>query len=144
MQERYIETAIDNFKFKEMKYSLNITRELLANAKYKNYNFYIYNLGNHPTAYVEIPKESKLYKKEHNDINIDVHGGLTYSDDCLDGHYNSWFIGWDYAHFDDYTTSSEMFLVEWDSIGKKWTTREILEEVFNVIDQIIKIEKDAL
>ena len=131
---------------KQMKYQKNRKIELLYNAIYKNYHYYILNLGTHPTAYVEIPKEHKLYGKDYNNIDIDVHGGLTYSNDklfisqftILD---NSWFLGWDYAHCYDYSGYYEAddFL---NTQAKKWTTEEIIEECKNAIDQIIDLESE--
>ncbi len=145
MEEKNIEIDIKSFKFKEMKYQENRKIEVLAEGKYKNYQFYILNLGTHPTAYVEIPKTSKLYKKTcyelyDNGIDIEVHGGLSYSNNCLNldtDKKEGWFIGWDYAHYDDYDGCEIMYPLSLQSGGKKWTTKEILEEVFNVIDQII-------
>ena len=45
-------------KFKVMKYGKERRTELLCKDKYKNYNYYVLNLGTHPTAYIEIPKEN--------------------------------------------------------------------------------------
>ena len=46
-------------KFKVMEYGKERRTELLCKGKYKNYNYYVLNLGTHPTAYIEIPKENK-------------------------------------------------------------------------------------
>ncbi len=139
-------------KIKPMIYQTDRKCELLYQETYKGYNYYIMNLGTHPTAYIEIPKENELYGKNHNDIydicDIDVHGGLTYSaSDLIGAKDNSWFIGWDYAHAGDYMGYySDM--KEWDlnSINlladdKKWTTEEIIEECKSGINQIIKFLK---
>lgn len=143
MKERYIETTIDSFNFEKMKYQSNRCRELLAEGKYKGYKFYIYNLGTHPTAYIEIPNNSKLYGKSIGEVDISVHGGITYAESELVDLKDNWFIGWDYAHFGDYLGYEEMYPNELQTDGKKWTAKEILEEVFNAIDQIIEIEKDV-
>ena len=37
-------------KIKEMEYGKERRTELLCKAKYKNYNYYVLNLGTHPTA----------------------------------------------------------------------------------------------
>ena len=54
-------------------------------------------------AYIGIAKTHPLAGKIYDDVPIDCHGGLTYSDDKLagkdDGHY--WWYGWDYAHCGD-------------------------------------------
>lgn len=128
-------------KPREMRYSDESKVQLLYNDIYKGFHYYILNLGTHPTAYVEIPKEHVLYSMSYIDIEdseyyIDVHGGLTYSSDSLrigedTSLKNSWFIGWDYAHLGDYLGYD---LVK--STDKKWTTLEIIEECKKVIEQI--------
>lgn len=128
-------------KIKEMIYQKDRKIELLYTEKYKNYQYYILNLGTHPTAYVEISKGHKLYNKNYNDININVHGGLTYSDNELMGiSSNNWYIGWDYAHCNDYCGCEEYMPENIRTYGKKWTTEEIIEECKNVIEQIIEFE----
>lgn len=130
-------------KIKQMVYQKDRKIELLYKGNYKGYNYYILNLGTHPTAYIEIPKGHKLYQKNYDDIYINVHGGLTYSDDNLMGiKSENWFIGWDYAHYDDYAGF-------YDDIPdylknnnlKRWTTEEIIEECKNGIEQIILYEE---
>ena len=127
-------------KIKIMEYGKEIRTELLCKDKYKNYNYYVLNLGTHPTAYIEIPKENKLYRKSYDEIykigcDIDVHGGLTYSDNELMGvKSENWFIGWDYAHGDcDYTPY-------YNSLGHKWTLEEITMHCKAAIDYIKRSE----
>lgn len=124
---------------KEMIYSPNRKIEILYQDKYENYQFYILNLGTHPTAYIEIPKDNKLYKKEYDEIDLNVHGGVTYSSSKLLTMKNSWFIGWDYSHIFDYSPIYEKYGYIDD--GKKWTTKEVFEDVKDAIEQIIKINK---
>ena len=137
-------------KFKVMKYGKERRTELLCKGKYKNYNYYVLNLGTHPTAYIEIPKENKLYRKSCDEIykigcDIDVHGGLTYSNNELMGvKSENWFIGWDYAHCGDYCGYEEFMPESIRTYGKKWTTEEIIEECKNAIDQIIDFESKEI
>ena len=137
-------------KFKVMEYGKERRTELLCKGKYKNYNYYVLNLGTHPTAYIEIPKENKLYRKSYDEIykigcDIDVHGGLTYSDNELMGvKSENWFIGWDYAHCGDYYGYEEFMPESIRTYGKKWTTEEIIEECKNAIDQIIDFESKEI
>ena len=141
-------TNSKGFTYKQMEYSSHRKIEILFEGKYNGYQFYILNLGTHPTAYIEIPRESKLFGKGYNQIydmgiDIDVHGGLTYADDCLqDIKGNTWFIGWDYAHCRDYYGSDERFGEKLNRTAKKWTTEEIFEDVANAIEQIIKEENN--
>lgn len=137
-------------KIKEMEYGKERRTELLCKDKYKDYNYYVLNLGTHPTAYIEIPKEDKLYGKSYNEIyrmgcDIDVNGGLTYSDNKLIGiKSENWFIGWDYAHCNDYCGYEEDMPESIRTYGKKWTTEEIIEECKNAIDQIINFESKEI
>jgi hypothetical protein len=137
-------------KFKVMEYGKEGRTELLCKDKYKNYNYYVLNLGTHPTAYIEIPKENKLYRKSYDEIykigcDIDVHGGLTYSDNELMGvKSENWFIGWDYAHVGDYCGYEENMPESIRVYGKKWTTEEIIEECKNAIGQIIDFESKEI
>lgn len=130
-------------KIKEMVYKPERNIELLYNNIYKGYHYYILSLGTHPTAYVELPKKHKFYNKSYwgieKESNILVNGGLTYSENGLQiGNNttleNSWFIGWDYAHCDDYYC----FLDDFYKDKKKWTTEEIIKDCENVIDQLEK------
>lgn len=135
-----------NNKIKEMEYGKERKLELLCKDKYNGYNYYILNLGTHPTAYIEITKGSKLYGKSYDEIyemgcDIDVHGGLTYSRNELMGiESENWFIGWDYAHCNDYCGYEEDMPESIKTYGYKWTTEEIIKECKYVIEQIIDFE----
>lgn len=58
------------------------------------------------TAYLNVTG-SVLQNVDCNDINVDVHGGLTWSDNRLPfetdipENREFWYIGWDYAHYMD-------------------------------------------
>lgn len=131
---------------KKMVYQEDRKIELLYQGKYKGYKYYILNLGTHPTAYIEIPKDNKLFKKHYDNIDLDVHGGLTYSDSVLFISENEkaegeWFIGWDYAHWNDYAGFyDEMNFISQYYKLKKWTTEEIKQECENAIDELISDE----
>lgn len=59
-------------------------------------------------GYVVIPKDSILYNKHYNDElfnNIEVHGGLTYSDNRDD----EYLIGFDCSHMDDLAPYNQEF-----------------------------------
>jgi len=91
---------------KEMVYTSERKREVLDTGYFHGFFYYILNLGTHPTAYIRIPESHSCYKKDYDEIDIDVHGGLTYAKDYLHVENNvkmeGWFIGWDYAHAGDY------------------------------------------
>ena len=100
-------------------------------GSYKGYDYAILSMGTHPTAYVRIPEGHKYFDKHYDDVDIEVHGGLTYSAGSVK-HINkrgSW-VGWDYNHYDDYSTSDIT-----DS-GHKWTEIEVMEHVKSAINQL--------
>ncbi len=139
MKLEEIKALLPNVEYKQMEYQENRKIEILCEGTYMGYHFYILNLGTHPTAYIEIPRESKLFGKDYDEIDLDVHGGLTYADsDLREVKENSWFIGWDYAHLGDYCGYDVRWKgTELDSEeDKKWTTEEIFDDVVNVIEQI--------
>jgi hypothetical protein len=117
--------------------------DILAKGKTEEgFYWFIRNIGTHPTAYIGIPKEHKYYGKHYEDISIEVHGGLTFSEE--DFMFNPiqldiWWIGWDYAHYGDYTPplSNSRDTTKL----RKWTTEEIYQEVLNVIEQLKVLEE---
>lgn len=114
---------------KEMVYEYTGKDEILFSGNYEGYNFYIISMGgNYPCAYVEIKKHIDYHKLKNK---IECHG-LTFSGNLnhILGNDNRWFIGWDYAHCEDY-----MALCNFRT-DKKWTTDEIYEEVKAVIKQL--------
>lgn len=110
-----------------------IPNEILELNEYKGYEYKIVSYGTHPCAYIYIPKGHKLYQKEYDDnffIKINCHGGFTYSQ----MENSKWVVGWDYAHYYDYSG-----LIPYRN-GKKWTTKEIQDEVKEVINRIVNME----
>lgn len=69
----------------------------------------------HRCGYVGIPESHKLYGKNYTDINVECHGGLTYSKDYLVGYGRNtgmWWIGFDCAHYmdaKDFETAYEIY-----------------------------------
>lgn len=125
-------------KMKEMVYNISQECEILYEGVYKGFHYAIVSLSTHPCAYIELTKEHKYYGKDYDDIPIECHGGLTYSSNKgiifpknNENHREGFWIGWDYAHCDDY-----MIWYGGHYGTKKWTTEEIFEEVKNVIYQL--------
>lgn len=114
--------------------------EQIAAGNYKGYNYFVLNLGTHPTAYVDVTHTS-LYEKDYDDIILHCHGGLTYSEPYLKTvEKKGWYIGWDYAHYGDYV----YYGYETSINDKRWTTDEIVDECKSVINEIIEIEKEVI
>ena len=51
----------------------------------------------HRCGYVGVPEGHPMYGKHYDDVNVDVHGGLTFSND-EDG---LWLFGYDCSHWGD-------------------------------------------
>lgn len=125
--------------YKEMEYQWDFWRiETLAEGKVGDYKWLVLSLGKHPCGYVAVPKNHPFYGKDYFDIenDIEVHGGLTFSGRLKDS--NDYWFGWDYAHAGDYTCWRAIC---GDGGDKKWTTKEIVDECFNVIEQFRSCEE---
>lgn len=135
---------------KEMQYLAECKREVLDTGYCFGLLYYILSLGTHPTAYIKIPKSHRLYGKTmseiYDEVNIDVNGGITYLEyelwisniQKIDGY----FIGWDYAHYGDYTGFEEKLPIRLRTGGKKWTTKEIFREVKEACYQIQNLKEN--
>ena len=130
---------------KEMKYGEGIKSEVLCIGEYRGVGYVIVNIGgSHPCAYVQ---SNKNYG---DDCDIPSHCGITFFGslyrwcDYVDNEEHKEmlrqnFIGWDYAHLSDYVWYC--FVVEEDgSLGKKWSTQEIFDEVKIAIDWIKEVK----
>ena len=121
---------------KEMKYSGTKPVERIAEGCYKGFDFYVLSFGTHPCAYIDV-SDTSLAGEDYDDIDINCHGGLTYSGNQLvTVDKKGWFIGWDYAHLGDYRRD-----LYYSLNGRQWTTGEIVEECINVIEQINQLLK---
>lgn len=114
--------------------------EQIAKGNYNDFDYYVLSMGTHPCAYIDVTN-TELDGKEYDEIDLNCHGGLTYSESGLaTTSKTGWFIGWDYAHCNDYSgyyTESDGSLYHL----KRWTTQEIINECKEVIDQIVKLLK---
>lgn len=132
----------------EMEYSSKRLKHplILTGGTYQGYNYYVFSFGTHPCGYVEIPKTSKYYNVHYDNIPVSCHGGLTYSGNYLDsiateddGRY---FIGWDYAHYNDYVGYYDMgeFQSLFTATLLKHTSMEMVNDCCEVIEQLIELE----
>ena len=82
--------------------------------------------GGWGNGYVRIPEGHPFYGKEYNEIDVSVHGGLTFSEHVTitDGDVlpEGFWIGFDTFHHGD------------DSIY--WTERRVLEETIHLFSQV--------
>lgn len=128
----------------EMVYTDNRRRTMLHEGVYSGYKFYILSLGTHPVAYVECKLEKCCSYDDERLDDVCVHGGFTYYGEA------AWvtddkkkYLGWDYAHLNDYAGYEIRLAPQYRSGGKKWTTEEIYEEVKFVIEQLELVRKTS-
>lgn len=116
--------------------------ETLEHDFYKGYEYAVMSLGTHPCCYFRIPGGNKYEDCDYEDIPLDVHGGITFKSDRLNTSegmlYGCW-IGWDYAHLDDYLDGPEELKIFSGRDGKKWTTEELIQACKDAIDQFIEL-----
>lgn len=129
---------------REMIYKPTGDIEILSSGTIEGYNFYIISMGTHPCRYVETQADRIRFI---NTNEIDCHGGITYTGKELQSigatAENGIFIGWDYRHGFDYLGSMEDRPAgSFRTFNKKWTTAEILEDVKDVINQLLNIERE--
>ena len=122
---------------KEMKYTSMRIFEILDRGFYNNYQYAIISYGTHPCCYIALEKGDKYYKVDYEKIDITCHGGLTYSRYGLGDIFSEEYriIGWDYAHAGDYSITYRVRRPV-ERNGIKWSTEEMLKEVYNVIEQL--------
>ena len=123
---------------KEMIYGYDREKEILYKGEYRGRKFAIVSMGIHPNAYVELKEKEVQKSKSYDDYDLDVHGGFTYLGNAhWDEEDKLTYIGWDYAHYGDYSGLWEEFHPI-NFYARKWTTEEIFREVKNVIEQFKK------
>ena len=89
----------------------------------------------HLCGYVFLDKNHKYHGTHYDNIEVDVHGGLTFSEQ--DGEY--WKIGFDCAHYDD--------LVPYAKFSNKWTRDKeyrnvnyVKSELKSLVEQLNKVK----
>ena len=116
-------------EFPEIDYESTEGRAILK-WKYMWVDIMIFFYGHtwHPCAYVKVNK----IPDDIEYLDVPCHWWITFNNEVKeDSAWNKWrfkpwlWIGWDYAHCDDYMR----LLWRW----KKWTTNEIMEEIRDVI-----------
>lgn len=146
-----INVWFDRTRCAKMEYSAvhltSLDAKTLCEGTYKGYEYKIVSYGTHPCAYIACTGKLKNLKS-YDDFMVEVHGGATYLGDLDEGVQT--YVGWDYAHGMDYLGMDIPHEVleekkRFISSKKKWTTEEILEEVYSAIDDIVKSDiKDII
>lgn len=133
---------------KEMIYNPEINNVvLLDSGTYKGFEYYIVNRGGeYPLAYIKVPDDLKISCEDPFEIELDSpHGGITFGCEdavppLLEGIASKGnYLGWDYAHYDDYLGYYDQETLR-NYATKRWTTKEILKQVKNTIEEIKNVK----
>jgi len=97
-------------------------------------------------AYAGIPLAHPLARFHYEDLAVDAHGGLTFSN-AGDGKLRPkgfWWYGWDYGHCDD----CAFYYLEYPELqslanGKKWTVKEAVDDSWEALHDMAKLKKLA-
>lgn len=121
-----LQKKVKNYSIKKNGLEFGIVKK----GTFKFFDYYICYYVGHPLAYVRINE-----KYANNDLidQIQVHGGITFAGSLgrLPKVENTVFIGWDYAHYCDYTICN--------IDGYLWSISEIEKHCKKVIKQLIRI-----
>ena len=135
---------------KEMVYTnkwLHAGEEILAKDSYKGYEYMVVSYGMHPCAYIALTEDQPYYRvADYDDVRLSCHGGCTFIEWGYTGVYDQTYkvIGWDYGHCYDFSGSSIKWGTDWNERSKKWTTKEMVQECHDVIEQLYILEHSEL
>jgi hypothetical protein len=88
-------------------------------------------------GYVGIPSDHPLFKKKDLDeLNLDVHGGITWSDFLEDENDGLYYIGFDCAHYLDVIPFMYMHVPTFTNEGIYRDADYVRQEIRNLVDQI--------
>lgn len=121
----------DNIRIlKEMVYDDHSNGKILADGTYNGHEVRAISYGTHPCCYVKLDKGHKYHGKNMFDVNVEAHGGITFSEETSgdDRWSDGWWIGWDYAHLGDCFYPIED--------GRKYTTEMLVEDIKNVVKEM--------
>ena len=102
--------------------------------------------GGWKNGYVAVEKDHPYFGKEYTSIDdeIEVHGGLTFSDEFVDGDKTLWVFGFDTAHSGDIwegqymTPYMQAYHKLFSSDVTHWTDEKLVEEIKILAEQLAK------
>ena len=114
---------------------------------YKGYHLMVVFINAFRCGYVGLPKGHKYVGKHYDELDLDVHGGLTFSEHNhrLKKEGYEYYLGFDCAHFDDGAdlkymkengaTLDEMMIYR-HMDGEVRTKKYVLSELYNMVHQL--------
>lgn len=108
--------------------------------------------GGYRCGYVGVTPESRYYGKFYDDLEIECHGGLTYSDGGKDSTHpiesDLWWFGFDCGHYEDsndiklakmYYPERHILDIEYE--GEIRSLEYVQNECQKIADQLVEVEK---
>ena len=105
------------------------------------YNIWKHDAMGHLCGYLGIPPGHLWYNKHYDEIDADVHGGLTFAGKENGGNYSQsypmdiWWIGFDCAHLGDWTIMDDKYRLIDNNPPHKWTRDEVFNELVQLAEQ---------
>jgi hypothetical protein len=93
----------------------------------------------HLNGYVAIPKKHKAWGGSYDGMDVDVHGGLTYSD--ADKETGEWVFGFDCSHAGDFNPRLVATLLEYTSTDISHHMRDTYRTFEWVKEEVVKLAK---
>lgn len=153
----FVKEAIENYGYLRVgdQYAIESVSE------YRGFKYVIALMSmGHRCGYIAIPKDHELYGKDYNELLLDCHGGLTYSDDGYPLDDGNWYIGFDCAHLGDgkdydalvkyfngskkvmeHVKSCKMFDEKFGSDGEPKSFEYVQNEIYGLINQLLDDDK---
>ena len=84
-------------------------------------------------GYVGVPEDHKYYEVDYQEVPVDIHGGLTFSNKCANvedttkhvchpiedaANHPVWWLGFDCAHLYDITPNRDEYFIEYEATYK--------------------------
>lgn len=95
----------------------------------------------HPTlghlcGYVAIPKGHRVWGKGYDDVDVEVHGGLTYADE--DKETGEWVFGFDCSHGGDFSPKILATLMKYAELDGESIEFKLRTEVYRTFEWVKK------
>lgn len=96
-------------------------------------------------GYVFIPKSHPMYGKNYDDVNVEVHGGLTFGEPSDE----EWVLGFDCGHAGDFIPGMKEFILEKNSSGYQYPVNVyrdkeyVIKETNSLSEQLYKIKSES-
>jgi hypothetical protein len=114
----------------EPNYSLYLYKNVICELR-RHKNFFTVN------GYIYLTQDHPWYQKDYDDISIDVHGGLTFSQS--DPHLDLWCIGFDTNHYGDLGGTSFLLHDEESVEGTYRNWEYVKRETENMVQQALEV-----